>query len=313
MAQTKKSPLKVLWGWVVLSFGTLLYTLAWESFLIPNGIASGGLTGACSILEMGTGFPVSYSFIIGNAILLILGSLVLGGGFGIRTIYCILLSTILFRIEPNFEIIKAVAGEPLFVSEKVLIPIIGGLIEALGVYFIFVNGGSTGGTDVIALIINKFWPVSPGKVYLFSDVFIIASILLIPGKNLSDVLYGYIAMITFSLMLDFFLLGQKSTMQILVFSERYGDIADYIIKKMDRGVTMINATGWYTGQDRKILLIVVRKSQLQVLTRAIKSIDPKAFVSVVQASSVYGEGFEAMKTGIERKKRNVRDTGTLNQ
>ena len=120
-------------------------------------------------------------------------------------------------------------------------------------------------------------------------------------------------MITFSLMLDFFLLGQKSTMQILVFSERYGDIADYIIKKMDRGVTMINATGWYTGQDRKILLIVVRKSQLQVLTRAIKSIDPKAFVSVVQASSVYGEGFEAMKTGIERKKRNVRDTGTLNQ
>lgn len=313
MAQTKKSPLKVLWSWVVLSFGTLLYTLAWESFLIPNGIASGGLTGACSILEMGTGFPVSYSFIIGNAILLILGSLVLGGGFGIRTIYCILLSTILFRIEPNFEIIKAVAGEPLFVSEKVLIPIIGGLIEALGVYFIFVNGGSTGGTDVIALIINKFWPVSPGKVYLFSDVFIIASILLIPGKNLSDVLYGYIAMITFSLMLDFFLLGQKSTMQILVFSERYGDIADYIIKKMDRGVTMINATGWYTGQDRKILLIVVRKSQLQVLTRAIKSIDPKAFVSVVQASSVYGEGFEAMKTGIERKKRNVRDTGTLNQ
>lgn len=313
MAQTKKSPLKVLWSWVVLSFGTLLYTLAWESFLIPNGIASGGLTGACSILEMGTGFPVSYSFIIGNAILLILGSLVLGGGFGIRTIYCILLSTILFRIEPNFEIIKAVAGEPLFVSEKVLIPIIGGLIEALGVYFIFANGGSTGGTDVIALIINKFWPVSPGKVYLFSDVFIIASILLIPGKNLSDVLYGYIAMITFSLMLDFFLLGQKSTMQILVFSERYGDIADYIIKKMDRGVTMINATGWYTGQDRKILLIVVRKSQLQVLTRAIKSIDPKAFVSVVQASSVYGEGFEAMKTGIERKKRNVRDTGTLNQ
>ena len=303
----------MLWGWVVLSFGTLLYTLAWESFLIPNGIASGGLTGACSILEMGTGFPVSYSFIIGNAILLILGSLVLGGGFGIRTIYCILLSTILFRIEPNFEIIKAVAGEPLFVSEKVLIPIIGGLIEALGVYFIFVNGGSTGGTDVIALIINKFWPVSPGKVYLFSDVFIIASVLLIPGKNLSDVLYGYIAMITFSLMLDFFLLGQKSTMQILVFSERYGDIADYIIKKMDRGVTMINATGWYTGQDRKILLIVVRKSQLQVLTRAIKSIDPKAFVSVVQASSVYGEGFEAMKTGIERKKRNVRDTGTLNQ
>jgi uncharacterized membrane-anchored protein YitT (DUF2179 family) len=316
MATSKsKKIVKTLWDWFVLSLGTLIYTLAWEAFMIPNGVASGGLTGACSILEMGTGFPVSYSFIIGNAVLLVIGSLVLGGGFGIKTIFCIILSSILFKVEalPAFDFIRSLPGHPLYVSEKVLIPIIGGLIEAVGIYFIFIKGGSTGGTDVAALIINKFWPISPGKVYLVSDVFIIASILLVPGKGLSDLIYGYMAMITFSFMLDFMLTGQKSTMQLLVFSEKYEAIADYIIHNMDRGVTAINAMGWYTKNDRKILLIVVRKNQLQLLTKAIKSVDPKAFVSVVQASSVYGEGFEEMKTGIENKKKIRRETGTLNQ
>jgi uncharacterized membrane-anchored protein YitT (DUF2179 family) len=279
--------------------------MAWDSFMIPNNIASGGLTGACTILQFATAgrIPVPYSFVIANSILLLLGSLALGKGFGFKTIYAIALSTVLFKILPNFDFLKSIPGEFLYVDEKVLIPVIGGLLEAVGIGFIFKKGGSTGGTDIIALLINKFWPVSPGQVYLCTDLFIIASILLVPGKTVQDMIYGYISMITFSLMVDYVLLGSKSSVQILVFSQKYSEIADYIINNMDRGVTAINAVGWYTKESKKVLLILVRKSQLPMLSKAIKDIDHNAFVSVSPASGVYGEGFEEIKTGIHRKKK----------
>lgn len=152
-----------------------------------------------------------------------------------------------------------------------------------------------------ALIINKFWPISPGKVYLYSDLFIIASVLLVPGKNFEDMIYGYVAMITFSFMVDFVLLGGKSTVQVMIFSQKYEQIADYILNNLRRGVTALKAVGWYTKGDKNVLLIMVRKSQLHELSKAVKSIDDKAFVSVVPASSVYGEGFDELKTGLNIK------------
>jgi uncharacterized membrane-anchored protein YitT (DUF2179 family) len=304
---TTKMITKTLWDYFAVSFGTLLYCMAWDAFLIPNNIASGGLTGACTIVQFATNgaIPVAYSFISVNTLLLLIGFLVMGRGFGFKTIYCIALSTILFRFLPAFDFLKAIPGEPLFVDEKVLIPIIGGILEAVGVGIIFIKGGSTGGTDILALIVNKFWPISPGKVFLFVDLFIIASILLVPGKTFQDMIYGYIAMVTFSVGIDYMLLGSKSTVQILVFSQQYQQIADYIIKEMDRGVTALNAVGWYTKEEKKVLLILVRKSQLPMLTKAIKNIDKKAFVSISPASGVYGEGFEEIKTGINRKKKNT--------
>ena len=188
-----------------------------------------------------------------------------------------------------------------------MIPIVGGLLEAVGVGLIFQRGGSTGGTDIAALVLNKFWPISPGKVYLYSDIFIIASVLLIPGKTFEDMIYGYLSMITFSFMLDFVLLGSKSTVQVLVFTQKYEEMADYMMAKLHRGVTALKAVGWYTKQDKNVLLIVARKSQMPELSKAIKHIDDKAFVSVSPASSVYGEGFDQLKTGIEKKKKAEKD------
>jgi len=296
---------KTFLDYIVLSVGTLLYCMAWDSFMIPNNIASGGLTGGCTIIQFATNgaIPVEYSFILTNALLLLIGFWVLGKGFGFKTIYVIALSTFLFHFLPGFDCLRALPGRPLYVDEKVLIPIIGGVLEAIGVGMIFIKGGSTGGTDVLALIINKFWPVSPGKVYVCTDIFIIASILLVPGKTFQDMIYGYIAMVTFSVGIDYVLLGNKSTVQILVFSHKYSEIADYIIKEMDRGVTALDAIGWYTKEERKVLLILVRKAQLPMITKAIKNIDHKAFVSISPASGVYGEGFEEIKTGISRKKK----------
>ena len=305
MSAARNKYLSVLWDYLIVTIGTFFYCIAWDCFLIPNNIASGGLTGACTIIQFATGglIPLSYSFFVLNVFLLITGAIVLGKGFGIKTVYAVLLSTVLFRILPTFDFIQAVPGNFLYVDNRLLIPIMGGIIEAVGLGLILQRGGSTGGTDVIVMIINKFWPVSPGKVYLYSDLVIIASILLIPDKTFEDMIYGYVAMVTFSFMVDFVLLGGKSTLQVMVFSEKYEQIADYIIDKMDRGVTALKAVGWYTRKDRNVLLILVRKSQLHDLCKAIKELDEKAFVSVSPASSVYGEGFDELKAGISRRKK----------
>ena len=305
MSAARNKYLSVLWDYLIVTIGTFFYCIAWDCFLIPNNIASGGLTGACTIIQFATGglIPLSYSFFVLNVFLLITGAIVLGKGFGIKTVYAVLLSTVLFRILPTFDFIQAVPGNFLYVDNRLLIPIMGGIIEAVGLGLILQRGGSTGGTDVIVMIINKFCPVSPGKVYLYSDLVIIASILLIPDKTFEDMIYGYVAMVTFSFMVDFVLLGGKSTLQVMVFSEKYEQIADYIIYKMDRGVTALKAVGWYTRKDRNVLLILVRKSQLHDLCKAIKELDEKAFVSVSPASSVYGEGFDELKAGISRRKK----------
>ncbi len=285
----------VLWDYTLVTVGTILYCMGWTSFLIPNGIASGGGTGLCTIIYFATGIPVSYSFFVLNALLLIAGFLALGKGFGFKTIYVILLSTVLFKILPEYECLVA------HFNERLVVAVVGGIVEAVGIGIVLLRGGSSGGTDIAAMIVNKYWPVSPGKVYLYSDLFIIASVLLIPGKTIEDMIYGYATMITFSFMIDELLLGRKSSVQILVFSTRYEDVADFIINEMDRGVTALYSRGWYSKEDSKVLLIVARKTQLHQIVSAIKRIDNKAFVSVSTATSVYGEGFEEMKTGIKIK------------
>ena len=285
----------VIWDYGIVTVGTILYCMGWTSFLIPNGIASGGGTGLCTIIYFATGIPVSYSFFVLNAILLIAGFLALGKGFGFKTIYVILLSTVLFKVLPEYECLVA------HVDERLVAAVVGGSVEAVGIGIVLLRGGSSGGTDIAAMIVNKYWPVSPGKVYLYSDLFIIASVLLIPGKTVEDMIYGYATMVTFSFMIDAMLLGRKSSVQILVFSSRYQEVADFIINEMDRGVTAIYSQGWYSKEDTKVLLIVARKTQLHQIVSAVKRIDNKAFVSVSTATSVYGEGFEEIKTGLHLK------------
>ncbi|MBO8454496.1 MAG: YitT family protein [Bacteroidetes bacterium] len=290
-----KNFFSILKEYSILTFGTVIYVLAWTSFLIPNGIASGGGTGLCTIVYFASNetIPVSVSFFVLNAILLIIGFMALGKAFGFKTIYIIILSTVLFDVFPKL-------GWNVDFDEKFLVAVVGGALEALGIGIVLMKGGSTGGTDIAAMVINKYWPVSPGKVYLYSDIFIIASILLVPGKTIEDMIYGYVVMITFSFMVDFVLLGQKSSVQVLIFSSKYREIADRILT-MNRGVTAIRSMGWYSKADSNVLLVIVRRYELHAVVSIIKSIDQSAFVSVSSASDVYGEGFDEMKTGIDRK------------
>lgn len=288
--------LSVLWDYVLMTVGSFMFCFAWTSFLIPNGLASGGLTGLCTIIQYGTGIPIGWTYPILNVLLLILGFLSLGKGFGFKTIYVIGLTSVLFEILPQFPNLV------VLMDEKLLVCLVGATLESIGLGLVMLRGGSSGGTDILALMINKYWPVSPGKVYLYSDMLIISLLLLVPEKGLVDLIYAFVVMLGFSFGVDFVLLGNKSSVQILVFSSKYEEIADHMIHQVHRGVTAIQSVGWYSQQESKVLLIISRKHQMNEVVNEIKNIDRKAFISISTAMSVFGEGFEEVKTGINIKK-----------
>lgn len=290
------------WDYILMTIGSVIFCMAWTSVIIPTGLASGGVTGLCTIIEYATNgiVPMSVPYWLINIGLLVIGFLSLGRAFGIKTIYVIGLTSVLFWVLPMFPqlVITSFAQDQ---SGKLLAAVVGAAMESVGLGLVLLRGGSSGGTDIVAMIINKYWPVSPGKVYLYSDIFIIASLLFIPGKGIVDVVYAYIIMLGFSFGIDYVLLGSKLSVQILVFSSKYEQIANHMIHEVHRGVTALQSVGWYSQKDSKVLLIVSRKYQMNEVLREIKSIDPKAFVSVSEAMSVYGEGFEEVKTGYQKK------------
>ena len=289
--------LSTLWDYFLMTVGSFIFCMAWTSFLIPNGLASGGMTGLCTIIQYGTGIPVGWTYPILNVILLVLGFFSLGRGFGVKTIYVLALTSVLFEVLPMFPSLE-VTDFP----DKLLVALLGATMESVGIGLIMLRGGSTGGTDIIAMIINKYWPVSIGKVYLFTDIFIISSLLIVPDKGIVDMIYAYVVMLGFSFGIDYVLLGSKSSVQIMVFSTRYSDIADHVINNVGRGVTALQSVGWYSQNEGKVLLIISRKNQMNEVINEIKNIDKNAFISVSSAHSVYGEGFEEVKTGLKTKK-----------
>lgn len=289
--------LTVFMDYILMTVGSLIFCMAWTSFLIPNGLASGGLTGLCTIVQYGTGIPVGWTYPVLNVLLLIMGFLSLGKGFGFKTIYVIALTSVLFEVLPMFPVLE-VTDFP----DRLLVALVGAAMESVGIGLVMLRGGSTGGTDIIAMMVNKYWPVSIGRVYLLTDIFIITSLLIVPGKGIVDMIYAYVVMFGFSFGIDFVLLGNKSSVQILVFSSKYAEIADHIIKNVGRGVTALQSVGWYSQSEGKVLLVISRKNQMNEVINEIKGIDDRAFISVSSAHSVYGEGFEEIKSGLKLKK-----------
>lgn len=299
-----KKVLITIFDYLIITVGTLLFVMAWTSFLLPNNMIDGGMTGASALLSMVTGVSVDIWYFGINVGLLILAWIVLGRGFGIKTVYSILLSTLLFRILGNEEFVwlQSVEGQPLYVGDGILVPIIGGLLEAVGLSLILIRGGSTGGTDILALIVNKFWPITLGRFYVMADLVIITLLIFVPGHCFTDVIYGYITMGVCAYVLDLIMLGKESAVQVLIFSNKYEEIGNFVTREMGRGVTALKAVGWYTQEDREVLLVMIRKTEMSQLVKAVKEVDPKAFVTVVPANSVFGEGFGEMKTGLPKKK-----------
>ena len=260
--------------------------------------------GLCTVIQYATGglIQASVSYIVINAALILAAVLIMGIGFGYRTIYCIVVSSLAMSLIAATPALHCIPGQFFYVRESLVIPVLAGILEAVGIGLILRYGGSTGGTDIVALMINKYWPISLSKVFFYTDFLVICLILFVPEKIFADMIYGLIEIVVFTMFIDTVVGGRRSSYQLLVFSDKYNEIADHIINNMDRGVTLLKAQGWYTKKDKNVLLILISQKQFPALSKVIKDLDPKAFMSVTNTHNVFGEGFDQIKTGIDRKK-----------
>ena len=287
---------KTIKEYSVMAFALALYVFSWTAFLIPNGITAGGVTGLSTILNFAFGWHVSYTYLILNAVLLLAGTLIMGKGFGFKTIYCILVSTLYFEF---FPLIPWASN----IDDNLINSIIGGAMSAVGIAMVFTQGGSTGGIDIIALVINKYREVPPGRVFMISDFLIISSVLFLPDKSLQDVVYGYVVTVAFSYSVDQILTGSKQSVQMLIISSKYEEIANRLCFEMDKGVTAINSLGWYKKSDSMMIMVVTRKDKMYEVISAVKEMDHNAFLTVSTVMGVYGEGFEEFKAKRRGKKK----------
>ena len=288
-------------SYLFMTIGLFIYVFSWTAFLLPHQIAGGGLSGLASVINYASGFPVSYSYIIINSMLFIIGTILMGKSFGFKTIYCIIVATLMFEFLPLIPWISDI-------EDKLLNSLIGGTMGGIGIGIIFLQGGSTGGTDIVALLITKFKETSPGRVFIVCDFVIIGSVLLIPDKLLTDVIYGYIQMVSFSYVIDLVITGNKQSIQIFIFSAKYADIAESINNHVQRGVTALSSMGWYSKEESKVLVVLCKKTQLHDVTQIVRRIDNSALMSVSNVMGVYGRGFDQIKGGkIQWKKQETKE------
>ncbi len=324
MSILKKTVFTHIKEWLLVTLGILIYVTGWCIFLMPNNLIGGGVSGISSMIQYATGgsIQMGYSYFVLNAILVGVAMLVLGMGFGAKTIYAIVLASVALRFLPDLipvTIIKTLAID----NGKLLSVLMGGLMAGIGIGMSISNGGSTGGTDIVALIYTKYHNVSPGKVILVLDFIIIGSSLLIPSfvnqldpatglpvldaagnpvtfkmpfaEKITTVLYGLILVTVNSYVLDMYISGSQQSVQLFILSKEYEKIADAITNEMNRGVTVLDGKGWFSKQDTKVLMVLTRKTDLNLMLRYIKQIDSTAFLSVSSVNGVYGKGFDTIK------------------
>ncbi len=305
MSNQKKNVLRSIKEWVLITLGIVIYTSGWAVFLTPNNLIGGGVSGISAILQYATGIKMGYTYFVINAALLIISLFIIGPSFGMKTVFAIFLAS--FCLNLFQSIIPAQFIQDFSLSNgKLMCSIIGGGMAGLGIGMSISQGGSTGGTDIIALIVTKYRNTSPGKVILLLDVVIIASSLLFPsfdseGQSLSFVgkfttaVYGMIIVTVCGSVTDLYLAGARQSVQLIILSKKYEEIADMIGRDFHRGVTVLDGKGWYTKDPTSVLMVITRKTDTNLLLNSIKRIDPDAFLSISSVTGVFGRGFETIK------------------
>lgn len=301
----KKGLLTTVREYAMVTLGVVAYALGWTIFLLPNNLIGGGVSGFASIVYYATGLQMGITYFVLNVFLLLIGTKILGTGFGGKTIYAIFMTSIMLAVMP--KLIPADFIHEFSLSNgKLICTILGGVIAGCGIGVSMSAGGSTGGTDIVALVWCKFHPASPGRVILIIDVGIILSSLLFPSytesgellpfaEKLAVVVYGLIQVTVSGYAIDLYLSGSKQSVQAFIFTKKVNEMADAIAFDMKRGVTVLPAKGWYSKEDRQVIMVVTRKDDLNVLLRFVKAIDPDAFLSVSSVMGVYGQGFDTIK------------------
>ena len=276
-----------------ISFGILLYVTGYVCFQLPYHFTTGGVAGIAAVVFYSTGIPVQYTFLALNVLLLILALKVLGVKFMLNTIYAVLFMAMLMALMQDWVKNPDGTFPQLLGDQKFMSCVIAAVIEGLGLGVVFLNNGSTGGTDIIAAIVNKYRDVSLGRMIMLSDLLIISSSYLV-FHSIELLLFGYCTMVIEMFALDNSMIAVRQSVQFLIFSKKYDQIATKIAKT-GRGVTMLNGEGWYTKQPQKVLVVLCRRSESTRIFRIIRHIDPRAFVSQGKVAGVFGEGFDKMK------------------
>lgn len=293
----KKSIMLEAKEYVMITLGLIIYAFGWVFFLLPFKLVSGGTAGIGAIIQYATGFPMQYTYFIINVGLLFVAVKELGIRFCLKTIYAVFALTFSLELVQellysfNFDALSLLGQEATFEAS-----IIGACFCGMGIGICFVNGGSTGGTDIIAAIINKYRDVSLGRVIMYIDVAVVVSSGFIFGSSeVSKVFYGLITLLISSTMLDYVVNSNRRLVQFLIFSKKYDEISEYITKEMHRGVTLLNGVGYYTKEDAKVIVTMMRATEAVEVFRIVHDIDPCAFITQSRVSGVYGAGFDKIK------------------
>lgn len=275
---------------IFITFGLFCYALGWAAFLLPYQITTGGVTGIAAIIFYATGFPMQYSYFIINAVLMAFSLKILGPKFSIKTIYAIFTLTFLLGF------LQQVIGDVQIIGEgqEFMACVLGACLCGLGLGVVFINNGSTGGTDIIAAVVNKYRDITFGRMILYCDIVIISSCYFI-FEDWKRVVFGFVTLVIISYVLDLIINSARQSVQFFIFSKEYDKIADRIISDTRRGVTILNGQGWYSKNEVKVLVVLAKKSQSVSIFRLVKDIDPNAFISQSSVIGVYGEGFDKIK------------------
>ena len=303
--------------YLLMTFGMFCYAFGWLICVLPAGGMGGGAAGLATIINAILPASIASFLTIGtlvfiiNVVLLILGVMIVGWKFGIKTLYCI------FTMSIMFNLVEAYVPQDLMVrmmaevdANNLLLVVAGAASCGLGIAVSFMQGGSTGGTDIVAMIINKFRTVSYGRVLLMTDCGILISSLFLtttitvlgediviePMSSLAfaRVIYGFIMIAVIGYTVDFVQSGNQQSNQIMIFCKDYEKMAEAINTKAHRGATLIDAMGWYSKTPSKAVMVVCRKRDTSMILKLVKEEDPNAFLTVGSVMGVYGQGFDAL-------------------
>ncbi len=294
---TKADVGKELRDYTMITIAMLSYAIGWGVFLLPNNITTGGVAGVSSILYWATGIPVQMSYFVINGLLLIAALKILGWRFCVKTVYAVAVLTVSIGVVADHYNAHLLADQPFMAA------IIGSVFCGCGVGLGLSNNGSTGGTDIIAAIINKYRDVSLGRVILMCDVIIISSSYLVL-HDWEKVIYGYVVLYVTAFCIDQVVESARRSVQFFIISDKYQEIGERINKEPHRGCTVVDAQGFYSGKDVKMLFVLAKRRQSNMIFRIINEVDPHAFVSQSAVIGVYGEGFDHFKVRMKKAKTN---------
>ncbi len=274
--------------------GLAFYAIAWNMFIVPHQIVGGGLGGISAMVYYQTGIPISFTYGGVNIILCAIAYWVLGREFSVKTVYGIAGLTVLLGVIP--------VPEKLLIPNTLLSCVMGGIIAGVGIASYLMQGASTGGSDIIVMIISKFKSFSWGTIYVMFDACVISMSYFQHDGSLEKVAYGFVFMGVSSYTMDLIHNGMRSSVQMFIFTSKYNEIANQIIHKHHRGATLFESIGWYTKQHRKTIYLVARRREAQEIYKTVKSIDEHAFIAVSNVKSVFGMGFDSIKAGFTKAK-----------